>query len=336
MYVGKIGNTPVSISTEAPNQSVLLTGISGSGKTCRMNQMELDMAREDTTVLILDMNHAHSMGQIYPPIAQAFEQMVNRISGLNDGVAVNFLLPIGNESYFNLINAALTTLAEPFRLGMIHRGILREAIIFAVQHRGQFEDEMSAICYGLLQQEKKDADVVYQRLWPILKCGIFRRSDKGIKQGRINVIDVSGVDVSTQAVIVQTILAYLWRIAIYGKNFGGKFLIVIDEVQNLLLKRDSVLCDMLREGRKFGFSFLMATQTMDIFSKEVISILGQASTRLYFRPADKEIRNISQQIGRISGEDWDRKISTLDVGSSVAMGKFQMGGRNIVGPLLLK
>lgn len=56
------------IGEGSPNNSVLMTGISGSGKTCRMNQIELDAALHGKTVIILDLNQTHEYKQIFTSI----------------------------------------------------------------------------------------------------------------------------------------------------------------------------------------------------------------------------------------------------------------------------
>jgi len=66
--------------------------------------------------------------------------------------------------------------------------------------------------------------------------------------------------------------------------------IVLDEVQNLDHRDGSPLSKYLREGRKFGLSLIMATQIMSSLGKDERDRMFNAGHKLFFRPADTEIR----------------------------------------------
>ena len=72
--------------------------------------------------------------------------------------------------------------------------------------------------------------------------------------------------------------------------------IVIDEFQSLALERDSVLFQMLTEARKYGISLILATQTLSIFTKNELSVINQASTKLFFRQSITDARKIGELI----------------------------------------
>ena len=80
------------------------------------------------------------------------------------------------------------------------------------------------------------------------------------------------VIVSAQIVIMTT---EVFRNMLYGTNLGSvadnlkdvKY-VVLDEVQNLDHRQGSPLEKMLREGRKFGVSLILATQTLSNLKKE--------------------------------------------------------------------
>ncbi len=73
MYVGTFELTEkVYIASDSPNKSVLLTGISGSGKTTRLNQMEVELAKRGETVLVVDVNQTHSFQHVYQEIREHF------------------------------------------------------------------------------------------------------------------------------------------------------------------------------------------------------------------------------------------------------------------------
>ncbi|WP_196768024.1 type IV secretion system DNA-binding domain-containing protein, partial [Streptobacillus moniliformis] len=83
----------------------------------------------------------------------------------------------------------------------------------------------------------------------------------------------------------------LWNLWDYEVNHGSKtrpIPVVLDEIQNLDHRSGSPIDKMLREGRKFGLSLMLATQTISNLEQEARDRLFQASQKLFFRPADTE------------------------------------------------
>lgn len=342
MYIGKVGNEPVIISEGSPNCSILLTGISGSGKTCRMNQIELVAALHGDTVIILDINQTHEDQQIFTPIYKTYQSLENKIHILKDGIEIQFLKPMVDssgycENYVNLVNNIITSLTGTIRFGIKQIGVLRTAVIFAINHSSYYSDAMSAITDGLLRQGSKEAESVYEKLWSVLNCGVFRKSDKQIERGKINILNFAGLDSITKFVLAEIILSYLWRSSQHsGQARQNKIIIVLDEFQNLPLSQGTALRSMLCEGRKFNLSFLMATQSLDFFQKEVIAILNQAAVRLFFKPSHKDMRKIAGMIENSNIELWLECLQSLKVGESIAIGNLKIGQRDVDHPIILK
>ncbi len=83
--------------------------------------------------------------------------------------------------------------------------------------------------------------------------------------------------------------------------------VVLDEVQNLDHREESPLAQLLREGRKFGFSLILATQIMSNLDKDERDRLFNAAHKLFFRPADtwirREFRDFSE-LNRLQSVDF--------------------------------
>ena len=98
MFLGCLKNKPCFTSDSSPNSSVCITGISGSGKTVRMQKIELDCVKRGKTVLILDTNNTHSEEQIFSSFKQEYVSFVNRIDAVRDGLNISFLIPLFDPS----------------------------------------------------------------------------------------------------------------------------------------------------------------------------------------------------------------------------------------------
>lgn len=342
MYIGNFNGKSCWISRNSPNCSVCVTGISGMGKTTRLNYIELLNTKSGATVLVLDMNQTHTEGRIFPYIREEYLQYTNRIHALSDGLGLGLLQPMRTpsgveEPSFHLVNSAVKALSSAQNMGVRQIGALRNAVINAIGHLDSFQTEAEALAISLLQQEDNAADAVYQKLWTLLNCGALKPACKGIQYGKMNILDLSGTDTITQSSLAEVILSNLWRnIRFSGlQTAGQELVIVLDEFQNLSLKADAVLRDMLREGRKFGINLILATQTLEAFPKDVLALLNQAATRLYFKPAPSEARRIAKEIDFESADKWTKTLLGLGIGESVAVGTFCIEGAEICRPLIL-
>lgn len=339
MYIGNFKNLACFISAHAPNVSVCLTGISGSGKTVRMQKIELDCAKRGQTVLVVDTNRTHTGEQIFLPLRREYEVYTNRINAVKDGVDIKFLTPITgqggtDENFLALVNSAVNALTAGQRFGVKQIGILRSAVIEAIKNRGNFATDVEAVAYFLLSN-KKGAEV-YQKLWTILKCGVLRPSNKRIEYGKINVLDFSGLDLTTKNVLAEIVLSEIWRKATSSNaQEFGRLILSLDEFQALSWKPEAVMCSILREGRKFGVQVIMATQSLSVFPRDVIAILNQTATYLIFRPATIDLHKTAKTILLDNAQKWIEELNNLRVGESLAVGNFIVDGCEVNHPLRL-
>jgi len=119
----------------------------------------------------------------------------------------------------------------------------------------------------------------------------------------------------------------------YAQNSGSKdhpIPIVLDEIQNLDHSSDSPIDKMLREGRKFGLSLLLATQTTSQFNQEQRDRLFQAGHKLFFKPAATEIDRFAHLLAQATPEsknDWAHRLTKLEKGQCWSVGPvLQSGG----------
>lgn len=342
MFVGNFNNTPCFISQNAPNLSVCLTGISGSGKTVRMQKIELEYVKNGGTVLVVDTTQTHVENQIFPCLREEYDKFINRIDALEDGLYIPLLTPLTNirgesESFVNLINMVVNALTAGQNLGVQQIGVLRSAIMEAIQNRSRFQTDVEAITYFLLRSEDKRASAVYQRLWTVLNSGVLRPSVRNVECGKINIIDLSSVDCLSKSTMTEILLSAIWRSVAYSgiNNEVPGLLLCLDEFQNLSWKREAIARNILREGRKFGISVVMATQTLSVFSRDVVALLNQTATNLIFRPPLNEIFRIAKAIQPTKYEKWVSELNNLHVGECIAVGNLRVENHEISHPIRL-
>lgn len=333
-YLGNLKQNKCRIACSSANQSILITGISGSGKTCRMQQMELDAAHTGQTIIVIDTAHGHDSEQIFSPICSDYEPVTNRISALRDGINLHpfFSGEQRNTPDFLTINNITQAISRPANLGVNQTKLLRIAISTICHNYIPGTDDWQSIG-SKLKALGTPGENLFERLWMLFECNVIRTGKPQIQPQRINILDLSDLDDSTQQILVEVVLSCLWKDRI--ENNLPDFTIVLDEVQRLYLGSSSLVRQLLREGRKFRINLILATQSLSIFPRDTVSMLEQAGTKLYFPPAQMDLQRIAKSLHHIHGGDWHQSLAQLRRGECVADGILQVGEATISRPLIL-
>ena len=128
MFVGFVNGRECSVWENAANQSILLTGISGSGKSCKLQQMELRAALSGNTVVILDISQNHGEDDILPRIADDYRDLANRIFVNQGELNLNLLGSFGEENEHSRRNSCVQALCGKQYFGVVQKAIVREAL----------------------------------------------------------------------------------------------------------------------------------------------------------------------------------------------------------------
>ncbi|PUB13379.1 DNA phosphorothioation-dependent restriction protein DptH [Paenisporosarcina sp. OV554] len=146
--------------------------------------------------------------------------------------------------------------------------------------------------------------------------------------GQITIIQLAGYDQDEiKRIMTEFILWDLW----YYTQRGTKdkpIPVVLDEAQNLDFSDGSPTAKVLREGRKFGWSAMFATQTFSNFEKNELAILDNAGTKVYFNPAESELKVIANRIGNADIED----LRSLRKGQCMVLGQFMKSNGTMSNP----
>lgn len=109
--------------------------------------------------------------------------------------------------------------------------------------------------------------------------------------------------------------------------------VVCDECQALNLQDGGIISEILREGRKYRFYMLAATQTLKPLKNSERSILNQAATKLYFGLADEDLNLILKHYQKKEADIITKIIRSLSVGQALAFGCFKVGNLLVQKPL---
>lgn len=319
----------VVISKESPNEHIALWGISGSGKSTRIASIAANAVKEEVTVIAFDLNGSEKWDVDCP---------VNRISACEDGINIHLLdtdrIKNGKKSLVGLVSYLTDVFAAIYKLGVRQQGAMREAIQFLLEHGGEYPNEMEAIAEGLQGQDSDISKGVYTKLWQLLNCGVFRKSEKKLQKGCLNIVSFENLNSGLQKELAEIILAVIWHKLRTQKVIAEKICIIVDEFQNFMLRKNSVLLEMLRESRKYGVKIVLSTQSFSGVSKDASASVAQTAIQLFFRMSEQDLKKAAEIIAPQSSMQWMLVLKKLKVGQAATVGNISIAEKNMTKPII--
>ena len=319
---------PVCIAETAHNQHILIEGDSGSGKTTAIRQISKNLCREGNRVLALNVNG--SFGDVTDK-----DECFSVVHAKKDGIPLSLLecleLSDGTrEDLDDVAEAVVEVFSQAGRMGYEQRYLLSQAARKAVLLRKSCTDDMSCLKKALLGMDDDKGKILLAKFAPLLERVRFQRESGLWTEGRVVVLDLSSYQQWVQLLIAQLVMSILWRQSrAEGQHGSNATWLVVDEFQNYSLRQDSVLEQILREGRKFKLSLILATQTLAAFETKKRAILQQPTTKLHFRPVESDLRRIANGFPDMSPADARGILHGLRVGECLASGEFTIGCETI-------
>ncbi|MFI4963364.1 MAG: ATP-binding protein, partial [Legionellales bacterium] len=222
-----------------------------------------------------------------------------------------------------------------YQIGDQQFSVLHRAIMEGVEtHQSNMNFDVLLEILDSYTEDKKfksPAQTLHSKIRPFVLDNPFAYGKDGFDWDSLfsdstkwcNVFQLAGLDMHSSRLVTEFVL---WDLYGYLQSKGKKTdpkVIVLDEVQNLDHQEGSPLSKYLREGRKFGVSLVLATQTMSNMKKDERDRMFNAGHKLFFKPADTELKAFAE-IAAISTrqkpEDWVSKLAILKKGECYSIG----------------
>jgi DNA phosphorothioation-dependent restriction protein DptH len=324
------------------NRHMLIFGSSGQGKTYAIQGMLCEMSKFKQNSLIIDYTYGflpNHLEDVTNAVLKPAQHVVR-----NEPLPINPFLPQVSDNGGIVIsensNAVAKRIAGLFdsvyAIGNQQYSVLHRAIMDGVDALGcgMNLDHMLEAIESMAEDKKfkASAQSLHSKLRPFVLDRPFSSGNVSfdwdhlfLKQDPLcNIFQLAGMDMYSARLITEFILWDLYgHLQSKGKKTDPK-VIVLDEVQNLDHQEGSPLSKYLREGRKFGLSLILATQTMSNMKKDERDRMFMAEHKLFFKPADTELKafaELAAMTTRQRVDDWIRKLSTLSKGECYSIGK---------------
>ncbi len=306
---------------------LFIVGIPGQGKSWTVTRILAELGQQNVPALVLDFH-----GQFAEPEGAFLKAVQPSVLDAAKGLPFSpfeCAYESGQAGWMANAFALAEIFAYVAGLGEMQKDIVYTSIRDAYKAQG-FDDSDGATLQRLEYPTLKDvlkrieqheqtrhASNVAARCRPLLEMGLFRPTEQPvdllslIRSGLV--IDLHNLFAETfQMAVGAFVLRKLYKDMFrWGHAKRLRLAIVLDEAHRLA--KDTTLPKLMKEGRKFGISVIVASQGMGDFHSDV---LGNAGTKVIFRVNYPESRKVSGFIRGRQGQDLSERIEQLSIGSA--------------------
>ena len=315
------------------NRHMLIFGASGMGKTYAIQCLLWELGRAGENSLIVDYTNGFFDNQLESEIKTLLRPVqhiiqkepltINPFRQQMVNIAGEFTL----EGFISTAQRVSGVFSEVYNFGDQQKSALYQAIKTWLEFNKNQSMGLTDLIPRLkeLQAQKgvlgSSAGSVISKIQPFVDQNPFGIEDQESWDKIFNdfdhhchIIQLAGFAKDAARLITEFLLIDLYW---YYRGKGCKdnpHVLVLDEVQNLDHREESPLAQLLREGRKFGFSLILATQIMSNLEKDERDRLFNAAHKLFFRPADTEIKKYAEIASIFTNEKidiWIRRLAEL-------------------------
>ncbi len=328
--------------SELANRHMLIFGSSGMGKTYAIQCILCEMAAVQQNSLIVDYTNGFLPNQLETTTNSILKPEQHVVKNLP--LPINPFLPQSSNNGGIILEENANSVAKRiagifntvYQIGDQQFSVLHKAIMEGVETNKtnmNFDTLLEILDrYTDIKKFKNPAQTLHSKINPFVLDKPFAHGQDGLNwdsiftdnKNRCNVFQLTGLDMHSTRLVTEFVL---WDLYGYLQSKGKKTdpkVIVLDEVQNLDHQEGSPLSKYLREGRKFGVSLILATQTMSNMRKDERDRMFNAGHKLFFKPADTELKAFAE-IAAISvrqkPEDWVNKLANLRKGECYSIGQ---------------
>lgn len=323
------------------NRHLLIFGSSGMGKTYAIQAILCELAKAGQNSLIVDYTNGFEDNQLEAATKEFIKPTQHRVQF--EPVPINPFRRQANLIGSTLqlektVNTALRikdVFGDVYSLGDQQMGALYSVVKAGIESYGDKMclDKLPELLQAMIDDASSQsgyAGTVLSKIQPFVDGTPFGREKPGSWDAwysdnisRCHILQLIGSSKDFARLVTEFSLIDLYW---YYRGCGNKDrpkVVVLDEAQNLSHRLDSPVGGLLTEGRKFGFSLILATQTLSNLEKDEKDRMFQAAHKLFFRPAETELQEYAAILANSTSERpdlWVQRLSTLKKGECYSLG----------------
>jgi len=279
------------------NQHLLIVGKSGAGKSQTTGAVLNELKIQEIPFLILDFQGEYISPDLTNSKGETFEEVTNSIEfdpslGMDiNPLEVSFDRRGQKSSFMNNIYQVSGILKQVFGLGDIQHPVLKDAIKrayyekgFSVNDRDTWNNEPPAfqdiweVLEFMEQNEGINVRNLKYRIEPLFENNIFTSGNSSFSiEEMLSQNSIVNLSTLPTPEIMKSVARFILQ-SIYNRMLAEgpskkiKLYVVIDEAHKL--SYDQTLTDLIREARKYGVGFILASQSIRDFATIVFENMG--------------------------------------------------------------
>ena len=350
------GNRPIFWEFGHPqlsNRHLLIFGSSGMGKTYAIQAILCELAKAGQNSLIVDYTNGFEDSQLEPATREFLKPTQHRVQF--EPLPINPFRRQVNligttpqpEKIVNTAQRIKDVFGDVYSLGDQQTGALYNVVKTGIESYGDKMclDKLPELLQAMIDDatgQQSYAASVLNKIQPFVDATPFGQEKPGSwdvwysdNLSRSHILQLIGSTKDFARLVTEFSLIDLYW---YYRGCGNKDrpkVVVLDEAQNLSHKLDRPVAGLLTEGRKFGFSLILATQTLSNLKSDEQDRMFQAAHKLFFQPAATEFQEYATILGNSTSEKpevWVQRLSALKKGECYSLGP----SRNQAGALEAK
>lgn len=336
IYLGKrlTGNKKIYWeygNPQLPNKHMLVTGKSGQGKTYFLQTIMWELSKNKVSSLVIDYTDSYLNNELDDDFKKKMGKKLKEVIVYQEKLPINpfkiqkRFLPglVLTETPEDMVDRIIEVLDFIFHLGIQQKSLARRIMLKGYKNNPtdytltQFKEQLL---------ETNSVENVYSRMSvlldrdPFTYQSSFDWSKVFNYEGTVTILQM----VQYQRQIQNTMIEFLlWDLFYHSqtKKDGTIYPIFLDEIQNLNFSSSSPTVKILREGRKFGWSGIFATQAMSSIKGEV-DALYNAAEQIHFLPPEDQVSSLAGYIAPNAKEKniFEARLTRLKKGQCIMSG----------------
>ena len=316
------------------NRHMLIQGKSGQGKTYFIQRMLKELSNQGIPSIIIDYTDGFKKSKLEDEFKEALGDRIDQHLVLINKFPLNpfkrNLIEL-DEDFYPESNVSVASRFKSVVNSVYNFGDQQLNTIYNAVLRGldKYDEDMdlSILKEELVGEDTGIANSVLNKLSELLDINPFESNKFDWSNvldgcdGKVLIIQLTGLSKDIQRVISELILWDLWYYKASSGSEDKPFIVVLDEAHNLDFGSDSPCSKILTEGRKFGWSGWFATQSIKGTMKlDEIAKLANAEEKIYFHPTD--VSTIAKELSK-DNEDrkrFEKELSQLNKGYCIVQG----------------
>lgn len=314
------------------NQHLLIVGKSGAGKSQTTAGILYELSKQEIPFLVLDFQGEYISNVLKNGNGDSFLDATKSVAlDPSYGMDINPLeLSLNGttgekKDYMHNVYQVSAILKQIFGLGDIQHPVLKDAIKRAYQEKGfsisdrttwnneppQFED-IWAILEFMEQNGGSNVRNLKYRIEPLFENNIFVSAANSVSINEVlNQNSIINLSALATPELMKSVARFVLQ-AVYNRMISEgpsnkiKLYVVIDEAHKL--SYDSTLTDLIREARKYGVGFILASQSVRDFATVVFENMG---TKIALQLEGEDAKFMAENFGATDRASKDAVLALL-------------------------